>query len=67
MIKQLATFAVININGGDRLTFTYDTIDETTGEPVSRNEKESFYAVDPELQYHINEIRNYIRKNKLSD
>ena len=31
-IKQLASFAVINVNGGQRVTFTYDEIDPDTGE-----------------------------------
>ena len=26
-IKQLASFAVLNVNGGDRVTYTYDEID----------------------------------------
>ena len=56
---------VLNINGGDRVSFTYDEIDDTTGEAVSMNNKQSFYVVDKKLTSHINAIRRYIRDNKL--
>lgn len=64
-MKQLSSFMVLNMNGGDRVSYTYDEINADTGEPISTNEKKSFYAVDATLQKHINAIRNYIRENKL--
>jgi len=64
-MKQLASFIVLNINGGDRVSFTYDEINEETGEMTSSNNKENFYAVDAELKGHINAIRDYIRQHKL--
>lgn len=64
-MKQLSSYMVININGGDRISFTYDEIDENTGTPVSTNNKESFYVVDNELTNNIEAIRNYIKQNKL--
>ena len=27
-MKQLSSFMALNVNGGDRISFTYDTIDE---------------------------------------
>lgn len=66
-IKQLASFAVLNVNGGDRISYTYDEIDAETGDVVSANNKGSFFAVDPALKSKITSIRNYISENKLSE
>lgn len=66
-MKQLSSFMVLNINGGDRISFTFDEIDENTGEPISTNNKLSFYVVDESLRTNIDAIRNYIRENKLSE
>ena len=66
-IKQLASFAVLNVNGGDRVTFTYDELDAETGDMISANNKGSFFAVDSSLKGKITSIRNYITENKLSD
>ena len=66
-IKQLASFAVLNVNGGDRISYTYDEIDAETGDVVSSNNKGSFFAVDPSLKGKITNIRNYITENKLSE
>jgi len=66
-IKQLASFIVLNVNGGDRVSYTYDEIDADTGDLISSNNKGSFFAVDPTLKGKITSIRNYIAENKLSD
>ena len=64
-IKQLASFAVLNVNGGYRVTYTYDEVDAETGDMISSNNKGNFYAVDPTLKSEINRIREYIQENKL--
>lgn len=64
-IKQLASFAVLNVNGGDRITYTYDEIDADTGDMVSSNNKGSFFCVDSALKSKITGIRSYITENKL--
>lgn len=66
-IKQLASFAVLNVNGGDRVTYTYDEIDADTGDMISSNNKGNFFAVDSALKKGINAIRSYISENKLSE
>ena len=66
-IKQLASFAVLSVNGGERVTYTYDEIDAESGDMISTNNKGSFYAVDPSLKGKITQIRNYIQENKLSE
>jgi len=66
-IKQLASFAVLNVNGGDRVTYTYDEIDADTGDMISSNNKGSFFAVDATLKSKITSIRKYITDNKLGE
>ena len=66
-IKQLASFAVLNVNGGDRVTYTYDEIDAETGDMISSNNKGNFFAVDSALKESINAIRTYISENKLGE
>ena len=65
-MKQLSSFMVLNVNGGDRVSYTYDEIDPDTGDLVSTNNKESFFVVDEALRGHINAVRQYIRENKLA-
>ena len=66
-IKQLASFAAINVNGGHRVTFTYDEIDAETGDVISQNNKGNFFAVDTALVKDIEAIRAYITENKLKE
>lgn len=66
-MKQLSSFLALNVNGGDRISYTYDVIDEETGEQVSTNNKASFYAVDAGLRSHVEAIRDYIREHKLAE
>lgn len=64
-MKQLSGFMVLNVDGGDRISYTYNEIDEETGNPISVNIKKNFYVVDSGLVGHIDAIRQYIRQNKL--
>ena len=57
----------LSVNGGDRISFTYDEIDENTGDLISTNNKESFFVVDEDLRAHVNAVRSYIRDNKLTE
>ncbi len=66
-IKQLASFAVLNVNGGDRVTYTYDEIDADTGDMISSNNKGNFFSVDANLKQNINAIRQFITENKLGE
>ncbi len=66
-MKQLSSFMVLNVNGGDRISYTYDEIDLDTGDLISSNNKESFFVVDSKLKGHVNSIRNFITNNKLSE
>lgn len=64
-MKQLSSFMVLNIDGGERVSYTFNEINENTGDAVSTNNKKNFYALDPNLVMHINAIRDYIREKKL--
>ena len=66
-MKQLSSFMALNVNGGDRISYTYDTVDENTGDLIDTNTKESFFVVDESLRGHIDAIRAYIREHKLAD
>ena len=66
-MKQLSSFMALSVNGGDRISFTYDEVDETTGNLVSTNNKESFFVVDDDLRGHVEAIRDFIRDNKLTE
>lgn len=66
-IKQLASFAVLSVNGGDRISYTFDEIDAETGDIVSSNNKGSFYCTDSGLKGKITGIRNFIEEKKLNE
>lgn len=65
-MKQLSSFMALNVNGGDRISFTYDTIDEITGDMIDTNTKASFFVVDEDLRAHVEAVRNWIRTHKLA-
>ena len=65
-IKQLSSFLALSVNGGDRISYTYDEIDAETGEIRGSNIKESFFVVDNDLRAHVEAIRDFIRENKLA-
>lgn len=65
-MKQLSSFMVLNVNGGDRISYTFDEVDENTGNLISTNNKDSFIVVDETLRGHVEAIRAYIRENRLS-
>lgn len=65
-MKQLSSFMALSVNGGDRISYTYDEVDESTGDLASTNNKESFFVVDDALRKHVEAIRKHIRENKLA-
>lgn len=66
-MKRLSSFMVMNVDGGDKISYTYNEINGETGESISENNKRSFYVLDETLKSHINAIRDYIRENKLEE
>ena len=66
-MKQLSSFMALSVNGGDRVSYTYDELDDETGEVISANNKASFYVVDSTLRASINSVRDWLRDHKLSE
>ena len=66
-MKQLSSSLNISVSGGDRVSFTYDVINDETGEVEESNIKESFFAVDPALKELIEGQKDWIRTHKLAD
>ena len=66
-IKQLSSFMAMTVNGGDRVSYTYDEIDGETGDLISTNNKESFYVLDEGLRGHIDAIRGWLRERRLAE
>lgn len=64
-MRQVSSYAVLNVDGGDRISFTFNEIDGDTGELISTNNKRSFFVVDEVLRGHVEAVRDYIRMNKL--
>ncbi len=58
-MRQLKSFMVMNISGMNRITATYDEIDER-GMPVSKNNKVSFYAIENDFIINIENMQKYI-------
>ena len=65
-MKQLSSFLVVYVGGGERVSYTYDEIDDESGEVANSNNKASFFAVDEGLRAHVEAIRDYICENKLA-
>ena len=65
-MKILRAFQVINRDGTFNVSSTYNEVDEH-GDITKLNEKDSFIAVDPTLQAHIEAIEDYIRENRLAE
>ena len=63
-MRILSSFVVLNIEGGDRISFTFNETNDS-GDIISTNNKKSFFAIDPTLSEHIKAIREYIETNKL--
>lgn len=60
-MKQLKSFMVMNIANVNRISVSYDEIDNF-GIPTSQNNKISFYAVEKELNSHIEAIQEILSK-----
>lgn len=66
-MKQLSSFLTISVSGGDRVSYTYDVINDDTGEVEESNIKESFFAVDPALKELIEGQKDWLRTHKLAE
>lgn len=62
----LRAFQVIKRDGMYAVASTYNEVDDQ-GNITKLNEKDSFIAVDSELNAHIAAVEQYIRDNRLSE
>lgn len=62
-MRILRSFQVIS--GEHRINSAYVETDEA-GSVTDRNARDSFYAIDPELQAAIKVIEDYINQNRLA-
>lgn len=51
---------------GDRIAYSYSTIDSDTGKVLNQNERGNFIVLNDELSEHIKAIEKYIKENKLN-
>jgi hypothetical protein len=66
-MKILSSFMAANVEGADRISYTYSEIDEESGKILGQPKKESFVVLDGELLGHITAIRDYVRRHKLQE
>lgn len=64
-LNRLTGIAIITTGEGERISFTFTTLD-SEGNIISTNNKGSFIVMSDELQEHITAIKNYVNTNKLS-
>lgn len=64
-LNRLTGIAIITTGEGERISFTFTTLD-SEGNIISTNNKGSFIVMNDELQEHITAIKNYVNTNKLS-
>lgn len=64
-LNRLTGIAIITTGEGERISFTFTTLD-SDGNIISTNNKGSFIVMNDELQEHITAIKNYVNTNKLS-
>ena len=65
-MKILRAFQVIKRDGMYSVSSTYNEVD-SQGNITKLNEKDSFIAVDSELNAHIAAVEQYVRDNRLSE
>lgn len=66
-MKQLSSVMAMNIAGGTRISYTYNVIDDESGEVVSANEVGTFFVTDATLQGQVDAVMDYVRQHKLAD
>ena len=57
----------LNVDGIDKIVYTYSEIDAETGKEITGNQKKNFYVVSKEVSDAVNLVKNYILQNQLGD
>ena len=66
VIKKLTSFMKLSTGEGDRIAFTYSTIDTESGKVLSQNEKGNFLIFFFFFSANVKAIEVYINKNQLN-
>lgn len=66
-IKRITSFMWLNIDGVDKIVFTFSEFDASSGKELINNEKRNFYIVDESVAESIENIKNYILRNQLGN
>ncbi len=64
-MKRLKGYMVTNAGEGDCISYMYSEIDDSTGEIISKNNRESFYPVDKKGKKLVADMKKYIQTEKL--
>lgn len=65
-MEILGSFMSANVDGAERLSFTYSNVEKSTGKILGQPGKRSFVVLDDEVLGHIFAIRDYIKKNQMN-
>lgn len=65
LVKRLTSFMKLSTGEGDRIAFSYSTIDKDSGKVVEQNLRGNFLILDDDLAEHVAAIEKYIKENKL--
>lgn len=66
-IRKVTSFMALNVDGIDKIVYTYSEIDAETGKEITGNQKKNFYVVSKEVSDAVNLVKNYILQNQLGD
>lgn len=66
LVKRLTSFMKLQTGEGDRIAFSYSTIDTDSGKVVEQNLRGNFLILDDDLAARVKAIEEYIKQNKLN-
>lgn len=66
-MKQLSSVMAMDVAGGTRISYTYNVIDDESGEVVTANEVGTFFVTDATLQGQVDAVMDYVRQHKLAE
>ncbi|MFX0548197.1 hypothetical protein ACOAKC_02565 [Hathewaya histolytica] len=65
MITKITSISIINTSVGDRVAYTYTTLDHE-GKIYKENVKGDFVAFNKEVLDHVVAIKEYVKENKIN-
>lgn len=65
MMNILTSFTHLKTGEGDRISYTYSTLDDD-GNVIAQNKRGNFVALDADLKAHLVAVNTYIAEHKLT-